>query len=110
MILGEVTLILLHACSCFTSCRGVHDYELTLSTDMYTSKYTQWFYFRVRKMRAGVTYRFTIVNLMKSSSLYSKGMRPLLYSERAAVENGVGWHRTGSDIRYYRNCNQAGGS
>nr|XP_019957671.1 PREDICTED: cytosolic carboxypeptidase 2 [Paralichthys olivaceus] len=85
---------------------GVNEYELTLRTDMYTRKHTQWFYFRVRNMEAGVTYRFTIVNLMKSSSLYSHGMRPLLYSERAAKEEGVGWHRTGSNIRYYRNCNQ----
>ncbi|XP_044047852.1 cytosolic carboxypeptidase 2 isoform X2 [Siniperca chuatsi] len=85
---------------------GVYDYELTLRTDMYTRKHTQWFYFRVRNMKAGVTYRFTIINLMKNSSLYSQGMRPLLYSERAAEEKGVGWQRTGSNIRYYRNCNQ----
>ncbi|XP_067358782.1 cytosolic carboxypeptidase 2 isoform X2 [Channa argus] len=85
---------------------GVNDYELTLRTDLYTRKHTQWFYFRVRNMKAGVTYRFTIVNFMKSSSLYSQGMRPLLYSERAAKEKAVGWHRAGSDIRYYRNCNQ----
>ncbi|KAF7663631.1 hypothetical protein LDENG_00205750 [Lucifuga dentata] len=85
---------------------GAYDYELTLRTDIYTNKYTQWFYFRVRNMKAGITYRFTIVNLMKSSSLYSKGMRPLIYSERAAMEKGVGWHRTGSDIRYYCNSNQ----
>ncbi|KAK2842022.1 hypothetical protein Q5P01_012222 [Channa striata] len=84
---------------------GLYDYELTLRTDLYTRKHTQWFYFRVRNMRAGATYRFTIVNFMKSSSLYSQGMRPLLYSERAAKEKGVGWHRSGSDIRYFRNCN-----
>lgn len=59
-------------------------------------------------MKAGVTHRFTIVNLMKSSSLYSQGMRPLLYSERAAKEKAVGWHRIGSNIKYYRNCNQVG--
>ncbi|XP_041746659.1 cytosolic carboxypeptidase 2 isoform X3 [Coregonus clupeaformis] len=82
---------------------GVHDYELTLRTDMYTTKHTQWFYFRVRNMKAGVTYRFTIVNLMKASSLYCLGMRPLLYSERAAWEKGEGWRRTGSNIRYYHN-------
>ncbi|XP_071199806.1 cytosolic carboxypeptidase 2 isoform X2 [Salvelinus alpinus] len=82
---------------------GVHDYELTLRTDMYTTKHTQWFYFRVRNMKAGVNYRFTIVNLMKASSLYCLGMRPLLYSERAAWEKGEGWRRTGSNIRYYRN-------
>ncbi|KAM6936898.1 cytosolic carboxypeptidase 2 [Xenentodon cancila] len=85
---------------------GVYDYELTLRTDMYTMKHTQWFYFRVRNTKAGVTYRFTIVNLMKSSSLYSQGMRPLMYSDRAAQEDGVGWKRTGSNIRYYRNCSR----
>uniref|UniRef100_A0A665UML7 Cytosolic carboxypeptidase 2 n=1 Tax=Echeneis naucrates TaxID=173247 RepID=A0A665UML7_ECHNA len=85
---------------------GVYDYELTLQPDMYTRKHTQWFYFRVRNMKAGVTYRFTISNLMKSSSLYSLGMRPLLYSEKAANEQGIGWQRTGSNIRYYRNCNK----
>lgn len=89
--------------------RGVYDYELTLRTDLYTTKHTQWFYFRVRNMKAGVTYRFTIINLMKSSSLYSQGMRPLLYSERAAEEKGVGWQRTGANIKYYRNCSQVGG-
>uniref|UniRef100_A0A3Q0SPP9 Cytosolic carboxypeptidase 2 n=1 Tax=Amphilophus citrinellus TaxID=61819 RepID=A0A3Q0SPP9_AMPCI len=85
---------------------GARDYELTLRTDMYTTKHTQWFYFRVRNMKAGVTYRFTIINLMKSSSLYLQGMKPLLYSERDAEENGVGWQRAGSNIKYYRNCSQ----
>ncbi|XP_036007743.1 cytosolic carboxypeptidase 2 [Fundulus heteroclitus] len=85
---------------------GAYDYELTLRTDLYTKKHTQWFYFRVRNMKAGVTYRFTITNLMKRSSLYSQGMRPLLYSERAAERDGVGWQRAGSNIRYYRNCSQ----
>ncbi|XP_074490227.1 cytosolic carboxypeptidase 2 isoform X1 [Sebastes fasciatus] len=85
---------------------GVYDYELTLRTDMYTRKHTQWFYFRVRNMKAGVSYRFTIINLMKSSSLYSQGMRPLLYSERAANEKSVGWQRAGSNIGYYRNGSQ----
>lgn len=76
---------------------------------MYTTKHTQWFYFRVRNTKAGVTYGFTIVNLMKRSSLYSQGMKPLLYSERDAEENGVGWKRAGSNIKYYQNCSQVGG-
>lgn len=92
--------------SFFYSLRGLYEYELTLRADMYTGKHTQWFYFRVRNMKAGVNYRFTIVNLMKSSSLYSQGMRPLLYSERAAKETSVGWQRSGSDIRYFRSCSQ----
>lgn len=86
--------------------RGTYDYELTLRPDMYTAKHSHWFYFRVRSMKAGVTYRFTIVNLKKRSSLYSQGMRPLLYSERAAKENSVGWQRAGSNIKYYQNSCQ----
>ncbi|XP_072529822.1 cytosolic carboxypeptidase 2 isoform X2 [Salminus brasiliensis] len=88
---------------------GLYDYELTLRNDMYTTKHTQWFYFRVRNMKAGITYRFTIINLMKSSSLYEAGMRPLLYSELAAWLKGEGWHRAGSNIRYYRNLNEKEG-
>ncbi|XP_024137084.1 cytosolic carboxypeptidase 2 [Oryzias melastigma] len=85
---------------------GLHDYQLTLRPDLYTTKHTQWFYFRVRKMRARVTYRFTIINLMKSSSLYCHGMKPLLYSEKAAKERGEGWRRAGANIQYYQNCSQ----
>ncbi|XP_060695145.1 cytosolic carboxypeptidase 2 [Hemiscyllium ocellatum] len=82
---------------------GAYDYELTLRTDLYTDKHTQWYYFRVRNTRAGVTYRFTIVNLMKASSLYNQGLRPLLYSEQEATQRQVGWYRVGQQIRYYKN-------
>ncbi|XP_076863439.1 cytosolic carboxypeptidase 2 isoform X2 [Brachyhypopomus gauderio] len=88
---------------------GIYDYELTLRNDMYTTKHTQWFYFRVSNMKAGVTYRFTIINLMKSSSLYEAGMRPLLYSEIAAWMKGEGWRRVGANIRYYRNHSEIEG-
>ncbi|MGH0156475.1 UNVERIFIED_CONTAM: hypothetical protein FKN15_006201 [Acipenser sinensis] len=57
--------------------RGQHDYELTLRTDLYTKKHTQWYYFRVQNMKPGTTYRFTIVNLMKSNSLYNLGLQYL---------------------------------
>ncbi|XP_074854693.1 cytosolic carboxypeptidase 2 [Carettochelys insculpta] len=81
---------------------GPYEYELTLRPDLYTSKHTQWFYFQVRNTRKGIAYRFSIVNLTKAKSLYSLGMKPLLYSQREAQTSGVGWRREGSDIRYYR--------
>ncbi|XP_060628654.2 cytosolic carboxypeptidase 2 isoform X2 [Anolis sagrei] len=81
---------------------GKYEYELTLRTDLYTSKHTQWYYFRVQNTRKDVTYRFTIVNLMKAKSLYSIGMKPLLYSQKDAQLHGVGWIREGSDIKYYK--------
>ncbi|XP_053741662.1 cytosolic carboxypeptidase 2 [Synchiropus splendidus] len=82
---------------------GPYHYELTLRTDMYTEKHTQWFYFRVRNMRIDVNYRFTIVNFTKPHSLYQQGLKPLIYSETAAKEKGIGWTRTGHNIHYY--CN-----
>uniref|UniRef100_UPI00398F77BA cytosolic carboxypeptidase 2 n=1 Tax=Pristiophorus japonicus TaxID=55135 RepID=UPI00398F77BA len=90
---------------------GIYEYELTLRTDLYTDKHTQWYYFRVQNTRPGVNYRFTIVNLMKPSSLYNQGLKPLLYSEREAQLKQVGWFRAGKDIQYYKsNLGQEGRS
>ncbi|XP_025931887.1 cytosolic carboxypeptidase 3 isoform X3 [Apteryx rowi] len=85
------------------------EYQLTLRTDLYTSKYTQWYYFQVSNTQAGMPYRFTIVNFTKPDSLYKRGMRPLLYSEADAKKHNVGWRRTGNEIKYYRNNAGQGG-
>ncbi|KAI4581165.1 hypothetical protein MJG53_010707 [Ovis ammon polii x Ovis aries] len=79
------------------------EYELTLRTDLYTNKHTQWFYFRVQNTRKDVTYRFTIVNLLKPKSLYTVGMKPLMYSQLDASTHSIGWRREGNEIKYYRN-------
>nr|XP_023509787.1 cytosolic carboxypeptidase 2 isoform X3 [Equus caballus] len=77
-----------------------YEYELTLRTDLYTNKYTQWFYFRVQNTRKDATYRFTIVNLLKPKSLYTLGMKPLMYSQLDADTHNIGWRREGSEIKY----------
>ena len=79
------------------------EYDLILKPDYNTRGYTQWYYFRVSNTRAGKTYRFNIINLMKPDSLYNHGMRPVVYSEAEAKKNGRGWYRGGSDICYYQN-------
>uniref|UniRef100_A0A0L8GH54 Peptidase M14 domain-containing protein n=2 Tax=Octopus bimaculoides TaxID=37653 RepID=A0A0L8GH54_OCTBM len=83
---------------------GDNDYELYLHCDLYTRSHTQWFYFQVTNTRKNVPYRFTIVNLMKSTSLYNYGMKPLMYSEKSAVNHihPVGWQRIGYNIKYYK--------
>ncbi|XP_031226768.1 cytosolic carboxypeptidase 2 isoform X4 [Mastomys coucha] len=82
---------------------GIYEYELTLRTDLYTDKHTQWFYFRVQNTRKDVTYRFTIVNLLKPKSLYAVGMKPLMYSQLDATISNIGWRREGREIKYYKN-------
>jgi cytosolic carboxypeptidase protein 2/3 len=54
-------------------------------------------------MKAGRTYRFNIINLLKPDSLYNHGMRPLMYSEIEAKLYGKGWYRNGKDVCYYQN-------
>ncbi|XP_072350338.1 cytosolic carboxypeptidase 2-like isoform X4 [Scyliorhinus torazame] len=82
---------------------GTYEYNLILRTDLYTAKHTQWYYFQVQNMQEEVEYRFTIINLMKPTSLYNMGMKPLMYSTKDAELCQVGWRRVGNQIKYYRN-------
>ncbi|CAF2534220.1 unnamed protein product [Rotaria sp. Silwood2] len=82
---------------------GEFEYELYLRYDLYTKRNTQWFYFRMQNIRADKRYRFTIVNFFKPTSLYSYGMRPLMYSVHDAETKGIGWQRWGEEIVYYKN-------
>ncbi|KAH8273289.1 hypothetical protein KR018_005272, partial [Drosophila ironensis] len=82
-------------------------YELYLRPDLYTSRSKQWFYFRVRRTRRNMLYRFSIVNLVKSDSLYNDGMQPVMYSTLGAKEKSEGWRRCGHNICYYRNDDES---
>ncbi|XP_026476191.1 cytosolic carboxypeptidase 2-like [Ctenocephalides felis] len=78
-------------------------YELHLRSDLYTNRHMQWYYFRVSNTRRRFIYRFSIVNLSKGESLYTSGMRPLLYSTRDAHLHSIGWRRCGDNISFYKN-------
>ncbi|UJR10439.1 hypothetical protein I4U23_014643 [Adineta vaga] len=82
---------------------GEFEYELYLRYDLYTRRNTQWYYFRLQNIRSNQRYRFTIVNFLKTSSLYSYGMQPLMYSMLDAEHKNIGWRRWGEEIVYYRN-------
>lgn len=47
--------------------------------------------------------RLSIVNMVKSGSLYNEGMRPLMYSDIDATESKIGWRRCGENIAYFKN-------
>ena len=44
------------------------------------------FFFAVSNTRAGQSYRFNLVNLLKGDSLYNAGMLPLVHSERRMAQ------------------------
>ena len=83
---------------------GDYVYNLILKYDHNTTAYTQWFYFRIGNTKRGVTYKFNFVNLVKPESSYNQGMKPLLYSKKAADQQdgqGIGWYRDGTNICYF---------
>ena len=56
----------------------------------------QWYYFGMSNIRKGVTYHFRIVNFYKRSSMYNRGLRPLLYSQKTEqVLRGIQMFFTG---------------
>uniref|UniRef100_A0AAQ5ZY36 Peptidase M14 domain-containing protein n=1 Tax=Amphiprion ocellaris TaxID=80972 RepID=A0AAQ5ZY36_AMPOC len=73
------------------------------SNDVNCSQHTQWFYFEVSNMVAGIPYRFNVINCEKSNSQFNYGMQPVLYSVREALDGRPRWVRTGTEICYYRN-------
>ncbi|ETM49201.1 hypothetical protein, variant [Phytophthora nicotianae P10297] len=89
---------------------GQFEYDLVLRPDFNSPGHMQWFYFAVSNIqtpnatpRAGQKYRFNIVNLCKSNSLFNQGLQPVVYSVRDAHEKGKGWVRSGTDIYYFAN-------
>lgn len=63
---------------------NLFEYDLYLRPDYEGSESNQWFYFRVWHMIPNKVYKFNIVNMSKRHSLFAKGLRPLLYSEKDA--------------------------
>ena len=78
-----------------------NEYDLLLKPDYLTKGNNQWFYFRAHNTRAGKTYRFNIINLLKPDSLYNHGMKPLFYSEINAERFNTGWVRCGENVCYF---------
>lgn len=76
------------------------EYELLLDFDTETKGHTQWYYFSVQNPLAGLSVRFTILNMSKSTSLYQCGLKPLVYSVAKSRQLGLGWHRDGAYISY----------
>lgn len=46
---------------------------------------------------------FNIINMRKNGSLFNEGMLPVVYSVREAQESGMGWTRSGTNVKYAEN-------
>ena len=73
-----------------------------MQNDTNTLGHTQWFYFKVTNPRAGVPVKFNILNYNKPDSMFNYGMKVSVYSEQKAEAGLAGWHRTCTDISYFK--------
>ena len=80
-----------------THLSGFSEYDLTLNHDVHSIGHTQWFYFSVSNVAAGMTVKFNIGMFSKRTSLFNNGMMPLLYSEKKGK-----WCRCGQNISYFQ--------
>ncbi len=78
-------------------------YQLVVQNDTNTNGYFQWFFFRVTGGKKGQVVHFNIINLMKEYSLFNRGMKLSIYSDKKAEVEKKGWHKGGFNIEYYRN-------
>lgn len=74
------------------------EYDLFMRVDTNTRGHNSWFLFKCRNTRAGLRVKFNICNFHRSSSLFSQGMRPSVFSRLASRE----WEHTGTNITYTR--------
>lgn len=49
--------------------------------------------------------KFNLINLYKDKSLYEKGMKPCVFSEKLHALKGERWHRAGEYVTYQKNEN-----
>ena len=79
-----------------------NEFECFMRVDANTRGHLQWFYFKMFNLKKDETYKLNICNFHKAKSLYTRGMRPFLFSHRANEEQPVGWQQGGQNIEYSR--------
>ncbi|KAJ9439065.1 Cytosolic carboxypeptidase NnaD [Diplonema papillatum] len=74
------------------------EYDLELASDANARGSTQWFNFSVTNAHPAC-YTFNLVNFVKPSSLYNKGLKPCFYSRKNKK-----WTSVGTNVCYFKNC------
>lgn len=82
------------------------EYDLVLQNDINSKGHTQWFYFRVTNVKKGQRVKFNMLNMIKSKSLFTEGMKVMYYSEQRQenpkkTPEEKGWSRGGEEYSYY---------
>jgi hypothetical protein len=72
---------------------GLNEYGLFLQVDSNTKGHLQWYNYK--KSRAK-----NICNFQKSKSLYTRGMKPFVFSKQRHKQLWQGWEQCGENLKY----------
>ena len=73
------------------------EYYLLLENDVNSHGYTSWFFFKVSNCGVG-TVKFHIINLVKTPTMFKKGMKISIFSIKNWKYNKIGWFKGGENI------------
>lgn len=59
-----------------------------MQNDTNTKGYNRWFYFSIKNAKAGVRYKFSIVNFRKKFNFFNEGLKPVTYSQKKFEHTG----------------------
>jgi hypothetical protein len=59
---------------------AIDTYDLILQNDINTRGHNQWFFFKITNTKKNQKIKLNIVNLVKKESLFSYGLKPLVFS------------------------------
>lgn len=68
--------------------------------DTNTTSYFQWFYFRVKSIKAKKNVTFTLKNFVKTNMLYTQGLKPFYKSD---VDNNNEYCQLQGEVKYSEN-------
>ena len=81
---------------------GERQFDCFMRVDSNTAGHLQWFNFKVRGWRKLLKYRINICNFQKDKCLFSRGMKPYIYSKRRMEKEGIGWVQEGDNVRFQK--------
>jgi len=79
---------------------GEREYDCFMRVDSNTAGHLQWFNFKVKGWRKLLKYKINICNFQKDKCLFTRGMKPYLYSEKRFKKEKEGWKQDGENLRF----------
>lgn len=87
-------------CKAYVSHLDPNEYFLVIENDVNTYGYNIWFFFRFRNYKKGLK-TFHLINMVKKSDNYKKGMQISIFSMGKYKNDSTMWYKGGDKINFF---------